>query len=583
MSQSYTRPLARRWLALLMLSASVLPVASFAQDYERVAPKLPAPVEVPPPEAPALPAPVSTDQTVLVPELKGLVFVENADAVSEAGLTTEAAPNGIAAHGVKLVDNSLRAQLQPYLNNPLTRSGLEQITYLVREHYRLREHPFVEVTVPPQNVQNGVVQIIITEYRIGEVKVTGNRYFSEDHIRYLSDLERGERLTLKGLRRDIDTLNQNPFLTINAVIQPGAQTGQSDIILEATDRRPWRVYAGYDNQGVRSLGRDQWNIGVNWANAFGLGHILSYQYTRSFTGRYASHSLSHVTPLPQGHKILAYGSYATQTPSIAPGFKSEGHSGQISLRYVYNLPDSAHLKHDLQIGADFKRTDNNLEFAGFSLLETAAEIVQIPLTYDLTVVDNYGHTTVQNMLVHAPGDMSDRNTDEAIRALVPGSGANYTYNRLSVTRTTQLPEGMIWSLRGTVQTTNRNLPYSEQLGGGGIGSIRGYFPDTALGSEGVMINSELRTPAFRPSVLFGQSSGNDLLQIGVFYDYAHLSQRTPLPDIASTVKLSSFGFNVHYALGRTMDLQIEAGKQLHRAPGESTRGAEAAVILSISY
>ncbi|MBS0967259.1 hypothetical protein JK165_14495, partial [Acetobacter okinawensis] len=34
------------------------------------------------------------------------------------------------------------------------------------------------VSIPPQNISNGVVQIVVTEYRLGTVKTAGNHWFS---------------------------------------------------------------------------------------------------------------------------------------------------------------------------------------------------------------------------------------------------------------------------------------------------------------------------------------------------------------------------------------------------------------------
>ncbi|WP_204310334.1 POTRA domain-containing protein, partial [Enterobacter cloacae] len=65
-----------------------------------------------------------------------------------------------------------------YLGRPLTRAGLNAIARLVRDAYRAAEQPFLEVSVPPQNVQSGVVQFVVTPYRVGEIRVTGNKHFS---------------------------------------------------------------------------------------------------------------------------------------------------------------------------------------------------------------------------------------------------------------------------------------------------------------------------------------------------------------------------------------------------------------------
>jgi len=190
--------------------------------------------------------------------LRGLVFVNGAGALQPAGISPEGAGNGVDVRQLPLLATpGFDAAVRPYLGRPLTRGDLDAIVRIVQNAYRTSEHPFVDVGAPPQNVQSGVVQIVVTEYRVGAIEVTGNRHFSTRLIQGMSDLKSGDVLTLPRLRGALDDYNQNPFLTVDGVVRPGQSTGTTDLVLEAHDRLPVRVYAGYDNQGVPTLGRDE--------------------------------------------------------------------------------------------------------------------------------------------------------------------------------------------------------------------------------------------------------------------------------------------------------------------------------------
>ncbi|MBN8813260.1 MULTISPECIES: ShlB/FhaC/HecB family hemolysin secretion/activation protein [unclassified Sphingomonas] len=565
-----------RRLACLSLAALAAATPAAAQDFKRVVPKLPpapAPAEVRVPDQ--APPPVD-DQTVLVPELKGVVFVNGTAAVQPVADM----PGGLAAPDLPLLQTpEFAARVRSYLGRPLTRAGLNAIAQLARDAYRAAEQPFLEVSVPPQNVQSGVVQFVVTPYRVGEIRVTGNKHFSGRLIRGMGDLHSGEQLTLPRLRKALDDYNQNPFVTINAIASPGAETGVTDINLEAKETFPLRVYGCYDNQGTALLGRDEWYVGFNWGNVLGTGQILSYQFTRSFKGRYTSHSVSDTVPLGPDDRLLFFGAYAIQDPDLGPIFKSKGHSGQISGRWAHDLPGSTRVKHNLQIGVDYKRTDNNLDFLGFRILDSAVEIFQIPVTYNGTFIDGGGRTVVDASWTFSPGGVTAHNKDAALNLLVPYSDATYGYGRISVTRTTFLPKGVTWIVRGMFQGATGNLPNSEQLGGGGIGSVRGYDPNTALGSEGLLLSTELRTPVFH----LLDKKMDDYLQFGVFVDYASLWQPTPYPDLPHRDELASIGFNVNYGIGRHLDLQLQVGRQLKRAPFETEKKTRASIIATIGF
>ena len=566
-----------RLLTLMALSHAVLAGAATAQNYPKVAPRLP---EAAPPAQVAPPAgsdasrdrrPDAADP-VLLPELKGVVFVDGPFALKRDGLAADAAgERGVSVGALEDLDaEDFRAAVAPYVGRPLLLSDLDEIRSLARAQYVKAGKPFLDVSAPPQNVTSGVVQIVVTQYRLGAVTVSGANHFSDDVIRRPLTLKEGDRLSLAVIEEELDRLNENPFVSVNAVFQPGKATGETDLVLQATDRTPVRVYAGVDNRGFRQLGLWQYEAGVNWGNAFGAGHILSYQLTRSFEGRFTAHSASGVFGIAPKSKLLVFGRHSTVRPASA--------------RFSRNLPRLAGVNSSLQAGYDYKFTDNNLEFAGVEVIDTAIEVHQFPVNLILNLTDSFGQTTISNDLVFSPGDLSDKNTDAAFETLVPGAKANYVYDRLSVTRTTRLPRDIAWVVRGSVQVATGNLPNSEQMGGGGAGSARGYYSDTAVGSTGVILNTELRLAPFSPAALFSQDPAfGDSLQAGDFYDFVDVQQPDQVPGASPPARLESVGFLLNYSAGRNIDLAIDGGLQLRRGPNETKKGGVIAMSLTVSF
>jgi hemolysin activation/secretion protein len=590
---------------LLLPSAAAAQVPSGTapgQTTGRVAPKLPAPS--PPPEvtAPsAAPSAEGNDQAVLLPSLKGLVFVAGMQGLQTEGVSESAVgASGLAAPGLPLLgDPGFAAQMRAHLGKPLRMADLKQIRDETRAWFAAHKHPFVDVVAPPQNITSGVVQIVVSEYRLGDVEVVGARHFSDRLILAPLDLEKGQTISLDQLQDNVDRLNENPFLSVDAEFRPGAEPGSTDLVLRATDRLPVRVYAGYDNQGVPTLDRREWNVGVNWGNAFGTGQIVSYQFTRSVNGRFTSHSVSDVIRLDNSNKLLVFGNYATMRSAaylwslLGPlEFDSDGHSKQASVRLVHALPRWRSVTGHIQIGYDYKATDNNSFFGEIQLgPPSLAATNQFPLILDGQEADRFGSTAIENDLVYAPGRLTPHDNDADFQLLAAGARARYVYDRLSLTRTTRLPRDFSLIGRLIVQRSSAILPNSEQLGGGGVGSVRGYDPDTALGSNGELASVELRGPAFSIARQLGWRRLQDLAQLGVFYDYASLRQphqpHDPLSGaIASTalpVDLASTGTFLHYSIGRNVDLNFDMGFQLRRAPLQSKLGSYGAVAIVVSH
>jgi hemolysin activation/secretion protein len=559
-----------------------------AQDYAHVAPKQPAPTPVPTVTAPpsSLPQAPPQGDAILVSQVKGLVFVNGLGALAPNGRTSaDVGRAGVSVRGVPgLEAGAFAGRIAHFIGKPLTKAGLQRLRDETRTYLARNGHPYVDVTVPPQNVTTGVIQVVVTPYRLGHVTVTGGRYFNKRVIEEPNNLESGQIVTLQDVQTDVSRLNENPFLNVDTVFRPGDTPGTTNLELAAKDRLPIRIYAGYDNQGYPLLGLQEFSTGINWGNAFGDGQILSYQYTRSFNGRFVSHSGSDVIPIESGDKILIFGSYETMQPNLGIFFNEVGHAGQISIRFVHDIRVTNWLTGDFELGYDYKVTNNNLQFFGFTIIKGDLQVDQFPITVDLTETDRHGQTTLENDLIFSPGNITASNNDIAAQSLVAGGTVRYVYDRLSVTRTTRLPDNFSWVSRVAAQVSTGILPDSEQLGGGGEGSVRGYYTDTALGSVGVLTNQEIRLPPFSPTaLLFHRPKMDDLAQVGAFFDVGEFRQPQAVVGGAPTADLMSTGILAHYAIGRRFDVNFDLGWQLRTAPNEPTRGYYGAIALTASY
>jgi hemolysin activation/secretion protein len=572
---------------LVGLAVSLSPALAFGQVYERVAPK--ALPEKPPVVAPLPPeaSPVPTSDQVVLPALKGLVFIPDPAALRKEGLP---GATGISAPGLPLLaEPDFTAKVSPFIGQKLTLGDLDKIAALVSGWYKDHDQPFMSVAVPPQNITSGVIQVVVSQYRVGAVKPEGNNWFPSDLLVRESGLQPGQTLTLTGVQGGLDRLNSNPFRTVNTVFQPGADPGQTDVILKTEDRLPLRLYASFDNAGTANLGRPEWSVGVGWGNLFGFDQQVSYQFTRSLSSRFNAHSFNWAAPLPWNDRLVIFGSYEEERPNVDSRFDETGNSGQADLRYVHPLPsltlaEGIGLSQDIQIGYDFKTTNNNLEFGGLRVFAHAVEVDQFPLIYDATETDKYGDTVLANQFVFSPGGMTDGNNSAAFRAALAHSSADYVYDRITLTRTTMLPAKFSWVARVAGQVADGNLQSSEQLTDGGPGSVRGYYTDTAIGSEGVLISQEILTPEVSLAKLLNQRLPvEDEAQFGVFWDYGHVSQVELVPDQVNSAALSSVGVDLHLTLDRYVDLRFDTGWQLRAAPGANDRSVFSDIAITVGF
>lgn len=578
--------------AALFLGVAAFAAPSFAQDFERIAPsepEKPAPGSLVEPEASADEA-GPNDAVVILPSLKGLRFVRKVGDVVRAGVETQ----GLDTTRVEgLDDPELRARLNAYIGKSLTFGDLRAINRAVIDAHRDRDEPLVDVAVPEQDVTTGTVQIVVTAFRLGEVRVEGNEHFAPDLIRRGLSAPEGQPIAMSRLKRDLDWLNRNPFRRVDAVLEKGTAVGTTDIALKTEDRFPLRVYAGYDNSGNSATGHARWSAGFNYGNLFGADQQLSYQLTTSNDvldgfdaghARFFAHAASWTIPLHWRDLLQVFGSHVEQRPDLGPFFGQKGRSSQASARYIHPMGGPSWLSHEAQLGFDYKTTNNNLDFGGVSVFSTSQDVAQFLLTYSATAGDVWGATTLQNDLVHSPGGLTGNNTDAAFaKSGTSFAKSNYTYDTLSLTRATRLPYDASFIARAKVQIADGNLLPSEQLGGGGEESVRGYDTRAVNGSEGVLLSAELRSPAFSPAGFVGFDTLDDSAQVLAFWDYARLSDPHTQPGAPERVSIASIGVGLNLSVSRYVSLRTDYGWQLRALPGQTDKGGQANVAIIISY
>lgn len=553
----------------------LLPFALAAQDFERIAPK---PVAAPAAGGPGIeprPLPeVDPDPVVVFETLRGVVIRDRIEDV---------VVDGISVDGFRPSENPLVARpdfaelIEPRLGQPLTMGGLNELIREIVVHFRENDRPVVDVIVPEHDITEGTLQLVVLEGRLGEVRVEGARWFSPKRIGSSVRLEPGDPVSARELLLDLRWLNENPFRSIDAVFAPGEAPGSTDIILRTEDRFPLRVYTGYEDSGNRLTGNDRLLAGFNWGNAFGLEHQLNYQFVSSddlFAGdleNLRAHAWSYLAPLPWRHRLTLFGSHANSASQDGP-VDLRGSGSELGSRYVVPLPDlSRNLTHEIQVGFDWKQSDNSLEFGFIPASATTVDVGEWILGYRLRLEDSLGVSSMGIEGIYSPGDWFDRQTDLAYGAVRAGAESEYGVLRFELDRLTRLPKDFTLSHELVAQTTSTNLLPSEQLGLGGYATIRGYDEFSLYNTDnGWWLRNELRAPPVPLLSTVGIHSVPDQIQWLGFFDCGSATAFDGLVSLedgraVDVATLASVGFGLRYSVAPWLSLRLDRGFQLKDA------------------
>lgn len=563
--------------------------------------------------APKLPAAPKENRTIL-PNLKGLVFIDGVKALQPGGVSG----SGVVTKNLPMLDDKdIQDKLAAFIGKPLTQGSVRDIGGLIAEWYRQKKYPFVDVSVPAgQDVTNGVVQVVVTESRLGKVDSRGNYWFSSPFLESQVRLNPGDRINIADLEEDKNWINQNPFRLVNIVASRGDQPGVTDLTVDTIiEKFPLRPYVGYSNSGTPILGHDRWDFGFIWGNALWRDDQLSYQFQSSndfwhnreqFAGKedhpsFIGHTFNYATALPWRDKIIIYGYYLEASPLLGPDLGIVGTDGSAGIRYSMRLPSTRKFDQHLEFGYEFKTSNNNLEFGGFQVSDVTTEVDQFVVEYDATLRDDYGQTQFTNAFVFSPGGITSNNRTALFRQQTgsASASADYIYDHVVLTRVTGLPlnsdlakslgwfGGVTAITKFVGQLSSGNLVASEQLGAGGAASVRGYDERAANGSQGFLVSQEFRTPTFSLAkmLLNTNSPWNDESQVGVFYDYSHVSNNDPIPNTANSVDLESLGLGYHMIAGpdQNIRLDLDYGFQLRKLPGAADTSQFGHVAVTVAY
>lgn len=553
------------------------------QDLRTIDPQR-APPQIDPPSVPSAPqkdSGFSSDETIQVDALKRLIFIFD---INQLQTRPQVPENGLDTHRLpRLQSPECRSLISAYLNQPVSMASLNRMVSELYLYYRSIDLPFVSITLPEQDISNGVIQVMVIESALGEIKIKGNRFFSEKLYRSGLRLKPGDPIYKSVIDEDVKWINENPFRRAAAYVAPGKDIGTTDLVLKTRERFPFRLFCGYNDSGTTLTDLERLLAGFNWGNAFGLGHQMSYQYTTNPDFELSQgHSLTYEVPIQWRDRLTISGAYSRIKSALEDPLSQTGKSGQISLRYQKNLAGIEDFDHQLSAVFDFKYSDNNLEFADIPITDNVTHVIQLSLIYSAMNPDPWGNTVFRCRLTGSPGGLSPRNKNDYFEKSRAYAEAEYYYVNVGLSRNQRLPYGFSLFLAGTFQQADGNLLGSEQLSFGGSDSIRGYDQGAVEGDEGFFINMEIRTPPIHLSRLAGFRDPDDQLQLIAFHDYGTAKNIDLMSGEDPEVILQSIGLGLRLFIGRYFSLTADYGWQQKALEGAG-RDSRAHISCILSY
>ncbi|MFZ4878351.1 ShlB/FhaC/HecB family hemolysin secretion/activation protein [Janthinobacterium sp. Mn2066] len=451
----------------------------------------------------------------------------------------------------------IQALLAPFTGPGRDFGAIARAVETLENAYRARGYGAVQVQLPEQELERGVVRLRVLQTPLAQVLISGNHHVDEANVRRaLPALQEGQTPNLPALSQGLKLANENPARKLEVKLQAGEADDTIDALVTVADERPWKAMLNLDNTGAQQIGKTHAGVLLQNANLWGRDHVASLQYTTSLEkpDKVGVYGAGYHLPLyALGDSLDFFASYSNvNSGSISAGIFDLAVSGQgamAGIRYNQNFARSADFEPKLVYGIDYKAYRNSVQLFG---MELGDDVSVHPLS--VSYIGNWtvpnGESNLALTLAHnLPGGKHGTQTDfNRVRA---GAKAAYTTLRLSASMARVTLSDWQWRGLLNAQLTSDALVPGEQFGVGGASSVRGFEEREVANDGGASLNLELYTPSWCGHAIGYQCRGL------AFYDTAWVRRNHGLPGESISQGLSSAGLGMRLLLSSYANVQVD--------------------------
>ncbi|HEY9878650.1 MAG TPA: ShlB/FhaC/HecB family hemolysin secretion/activation protein [Leptolyngbyaceae cyanobacterium] len=566
----------------LLAQAEELPNPGTSQPFEEPPSRRPLQEDVPrlPPPEILLQFPEPPDTSRPTPELGGdRICVTGFNITGSTVYSVEELAQ-VAADAIPLeTPNCEVANPDPTSGYLLTFAQLQQARDAITQYYVSNQYITTGAFIPEQTLGDGVVQLQVLEGRVEEIQVLGLDRLNPAYVRDRIALAAQPPLNTEKLLQGLQLLQLDPLIeTLNVELAAGIRPGTNRLVVSATEANPYRLGFALDNGRTPLVGSFQRQVQGGHINLLGQGDRFFVDYAN--TNGSNSVNLSYTYPLNARNGTLSFShgrtsSWVIEDPFGVLDIRSRSRYYELTYRQpIYQTPNQ---EFALSLTGSREESESRFNPGGFG-----------DQPFPVRGSDQQGRTRITAL--RFTQEWLDRDSRQV---LALRSQFSLGINALGVTLNATPPDANFFSwrtqgqwvrllgpdtllqLRGEVQLADRPLAPLEQIGLGGIGTVRGYRQDQLLTDNGIMASADVRFPIARvPEV-------NGLLQIIPFVDFGlgwNETGENPNPNT-----LLSTGLGLNWQMAGGFSTRLDYGVPLLNTPSTGNSLQEAGLVFSLRY
>lgn len=484
-----------------------------------------------------------------------------------------------------LADQVVNDLLTPYTGKARNFGHVQMALEALEGAYHRLGFNVVQVVLPEQELNQGVVQLRVVEAKLGKVRMQGNRYFDEANIRRsMPGLTEGQTPNIGEVSSSLKLVNENPVKKVTLQLASGDRDDEVDATLKVIDDKPWKIGASVDNSGNDNTGDTQLTMQYQHANVGGRDHVIGLQYTTTVEepNRVNVYGIGYHIPLYSlGDSVDLFASYSeVDSGTVLAGIFNLQVSGKgtvYGLRYNHNLRRAGDYESRLVYGLDYKAYRNNVSMQGIQL---GNDVTVHPLSIAYAgawILPKSEISFSLTALHNLPG--GDRGDSAAFNRVRAGADASYDILRYNAGYARALPGD--WQMRFAFasQYSPDALVPGEQFGAGGASTVRGFQERDLSNDSGHLLSTELYTPNLCAAIDQVTAQCRAL----AFYDVARVRRNDPLPGEAARASIGSVGLGWRMTIDKHLALQMDFAQVVDAGASEGKNDKRLHVKLGVTY
>ena len=242
------------------------------------------------------------------------------------------------------------------------------------------------IIAPPQDLSSGVLRLELLQ------GVVSNIRFEEGHGQRATrfntlPIKLGQPLNLRDIEQGLENYKRVPTVEADIAIEPGAEPGQSELVIRHSQKFPFRFNATVDDSGSKTTGKYQGSVTLSYDNWWTLSDLFYVTFQSELGGKQAgprgnAGRTVHYS-VPWGYNLLSFNSsnsrYHQRVAGAFQNYVYSGNSEQHDVRLSRIVQRDQVSKTTLAVRAFHRRSRNFIDDTEIEVQRRAVSGVDMSL------------------------------------------------------------------------------------------------------------------------------------------------------------------------------------------------------------